>query len=240
MDAPNLFSQAKLPDFPTTPFITGFEIFLELSRCHDVLKPAHSLYRPSLSPAPTKPTHAEGLSCPHPALDCKEQAVSRGNLGNASEVVEKLRSYPPPQPCPDPLGEGPEFSVPPAIMIIADAWHKPLSPQKGCDFFLTRVLKGSDSVSQSRIVAVRKRKRSRINKSSDCFPTLGSAESIRVWNPPPAALLSLYAAHSPVTLSRASRAELQDRAWLQSWNRAVTGSDVGVSRDTVMSHSPGS
>ena len=37
-------------------------------------------------------------------------------------------------------------------------------------------------------MAVRKRKRSRINKSSDCFPTLGSAASIRVWNPPPAAL----------------------------------------------------
>ena len=106
LDAPNLFSQAKLPDLPTTPFITRFEIFLELSRCHDVLKPAHSLHRPSLSPAPTKPTHAQGLSCPYPALDGKDQDVSQGNLGNASQVVGKLRSHPPSSALPRSFGGG--------------------------------------------------------------------------------------------------------------------------------------
>lgn len=43
-----------------------------------------------------------------------------------------------------------------------------------------------------------------------------------------------------VTLSLTSRAQLQDRAWPQSWDRdrVVTGSEVEVNRDTISKPQP--
>lgn len=82
-----------------------------------------------------------------------------------------------------------------------------------------------------------KKKKSWVSKSSNCFPTLDSEVSIRVWGFPIAMLLVRA---KPIALASSLQAAQghRRRALPQSWSRMVTGGDLGVNSHMISEPQP--